>query len=388
MKKFLIYFLLLLFIVASFVLACLIFSKQKEEGSIFWTSPEEAAVEQAQDEAARLLEAVEDQLFEMSLAEKVGQLFVFGFAGKKFSPELQTLITDYQPGGLILLAYNLGSPEEIKNLISEMQAASSSLPLFVSIDQEGGVVSRLKNINMVAQSEIKSVEEARQIAQERGQQLVDLGFNVNYAPVLDYISQSSSFLAERVFSGTMEERSALGKSMVEAYQSVEIIPVIKHFPGHPDSKIDSHQALPTADLSKATVLNNAQSFKIALNAGPMMVMSGHVFYPQVDAKYPASLSSIFIKDILRGEWGYDGVVITDDLSMGALKNTYTDSEIARLAFAAGNDILLYIGNLEQSKLIYQSLLADFQSGLLLEEDLNQAVKRILILKHKIFNLYD
>lgn len=392
MKKFFIYFLLLLFVVALFVLACLIFAKQKDEGGIFWTSPEEAALEQAQSEAERVLEAIDEQIDSMTLEEKVGQLFVFGFSGKTLSPELQTLIEDYHIGGLIFLAYNLGSPEEIKTLMSALQtlalAQPSQLPLFMSVDQEGGVVTRLPNINKVAQTKIQNQAEAWQVAQERGQQLLDLGFNVNFAPVLDFVSQSSSFLADRVFPGTIAERSALGKSTVEAYQSVNIIPVIKHYPGHPDSKVDSHQALPTADLSKAEVLTNAQSFQVALNDGPMMVMSGHIAYPQVDAQYPTSLSSIFINDILRGEWGYDGVVITDDLSMGALQNNFTNAEIARLAFLAGNDILLYIADLEKQRAMYETILQAVRSGEISEERLNDSLRRILLLKHKIFNLYD
>jgi len=385
MKKTLIYFLILLLVAVGVGLTFLTLSRSVDERPFLSFLAD--GFKPAPTEEERILAAIDDQIDSMTLEEKVGQLFMVGFAGKTVTQELRESFAKNHWGGVILLGYNLGSTENIQTLIGDLQTLSP-LPLFVSVDQEGGPVSRLKNINMVGQAKITNEAEARAVALERGEQLRALGFNVNYAPVLDYVTKSNSFLFDRVFPGTLAERTALAQAMISAYQSVKIIPVTKHFPGHPDDKIDSHQALPTASLSKSEVLANAQSFKDTLNAGPLMVMSGHVAYPQVDAQYPASLSSIFLTDILRGEWGYEGVVITDDLEMGALQNNFSNAEIARLAFLAGNDILLYVSTLEKQLAAYDVILQAVLSGEISEERLNDSLRRVLLLKHKIFDLYD
>jgi beta-N-acetylhexosaminidase len=384
MKKTFIYFFILLLVAVAVALAFLSLARSEGESSVFSFF---TAKWQAPTEEERIWQAIDEQIETMTVEEKVGQLFMIGFGGKTVTPELQQIFLKKHWGGVILLGYNLGSSENIKNLISDLQALSD-IPLFISVDQEGGPVSRLKNINTVGQSKIMDEAEAHRVAQERGGQLRELGFNINYAPVLDFVQQASSFLYDRVFRGSLAERGLLGRAMVEAYQSAQIIPVIKHFPGHPDDKVDSHQALPTAYLSKETVLSNAQNFKDALNAGPMMVMSGHIAYPLVDEQYPSSLSKIFLTDILRVEWNYDGVIITDDLEMGALQNNFSNQEIARLAFLAGNDILLYSSTVKKQLAAYDIILQMVLSGEISEERLNQSVRRILFLKNQIFNLYD
>lgn len=384
MKKTLIYFLILLLVSAVVALAF---------WSLAWPEGESVAFPffttkwQATTDEERIWQAIDEQIESMTLEEKVGQLFMVGFNGKIVTPELQQVFSEKHWGGVILLGYNLGSRENIKTLIADLQALSE-IPLFISVDQEGGPVSRLKNINTVGQSKIRDEVEARGVALERGEQLRELGFNVNYAPVLDFVEKPSSFLYDRVFRGSLEERGVLGRAMVEAYQSVKIIPVIKHFPGHPDDRIDSHKALPTVSLSKEMILRNAQNFKDALNAGPLMVMSGHIAYPLVDEQYPSSLSKIFLTDILRSDWGYDGVIITDDLEMGALQKNFSNEEIARLAFLAGNDILLYSSTLEKQQAAYDTILQAVLSDAIFEDRLNKSVKRILFLKNQIFNLYD
>ena len=137
-------------------------------------------------------------------------------------------------------------------------------------------------------------------------------------------------------------------------------------------------------MTKEEVLYKAQSFRAAFNDGAMMVMAGHIAYTQVDADYPVSLSPIFLQDILRGQWNYDGVIITDDLEMGALQNNFTNEEITRLAFLAGNDILLYNSTWDKQIEAYDTILEAVQSGEISEERLDESVRRILKLKGEIF----
>ncbi len=335
---------------------------------------------------------VDNYIETMTLEEKVGQLFVVGFPSKTLTENTKDFLSTYKIGGVLLLGYNLGNDASIIKLNNDLQNINkqySDYPMFISVDQEGGVVSRLPQINSVAQQDIVTVEQARNLAKERGTSLKALGFNVNYSPVLDFITNQNSFLFDRVFSGDIEKRGGLALAMMQGYESSQIIPVPKHFPGHPDNKVDSHKNLPQSDIVKNEVLYKAQNFKQALSQYPfMMIMTGHVLYPKVDVDYPASLSYEFITEILRNNWGYDGVVITDDLEMGALQNNFSNVDIAKKAFLAGNDILLYSSTRNRQIEAYNALLGAVRSGEIDQARLNKSVKRILLLKYYLQQNYD
>ncbi len=329
----------------------------------------------------------ETLLSQMTLEEKVGQMFLMGFWGTEPDYYITKMIKERHIGGVILFKYNAKDKEQLIQLSESLQLLSEKVPLFISIDQEGGIVSRLGTdivSEIIPQSEIKTEKEAYNISKKRAKELKDLGISMNFSPVLDNIQKEDSFLYDRSFRTDI---SSLGSKMISGYTDGEVIAVPKHFPGHPDNLTDSHEALPEVNISQTEFDEYASQFKeIVLNEDTQAIMVGHILFKQIDAKNPSSLSSKIINEILRKEYGFNGVVITDDMQMGALTESYTISEAALKAVTAGNDILIYSGEPEQQAQAYNTILNAVKNGEIAEERINESVLRILTLKANIFNL--
>ncbi|MFA6315324.1 MAG: glycoside hydrolase family 3 N-terminal domain-containing protein [Candidatus Paceibacterota bacterium] len=330
---------------------------------------------------------IQTKIKEMTLEEKIGQIFLVGIFTNDSNAILEKLITDKKIGSVILMNQNIRNKKvlDITRRLQNIASSTHQPPLLISIDQEGGIVSRITDTdsNLTSEPEIKDSTQAYNVALARGKELYAKGINVNFAPVLEYITNPSSFLYHRVFRGSKENVTAYGENMVRGYQDAGIAATVKHFPGHDDISVDSHKNLPISTVDKKGLPEYMSIFKAVIEKGkPMMVMTAHVLFTKIDPVYPATLSPIFIK-ILREDYGYEGIIITDDMNMGAITKSFGIKESAVQAIKAGNDILLYVASVETINTAYQSVLNAVRDGHISEERIDSSVYRVLNLKEKL-----
>lgn len=325
----------------------------------------------------------QQMLSEMTLEEKVGQLFIFGFWGKEPDYYITKMIKERYIGGVILLGYNIDSEEQVIKLTSSLQALSK-IPLFISVDQEGGEVARIwfEDTYDISQYDIENEKEAFKVAKDRGKQLKELGINMNFSPVLDHVTNEQSFLFTRSFRGTPQEVSDLAVAMVKGYKSAGIISSVKHFPGHSNETLDSHSQLDSVDISADELDEYIFQFKEVLKYTDT-VMTGHMLFPKIDKDNPTTVSSYFVDTLLRKELGFEGLIITDDMQMKSIYDMYSVREAAVKAVLVGNDILIYTGEPEEQAEAYRAVLEAVKEGVIKEEDLNRKVLKILDLKYSL-----
>jgi beta-N-acetylhexosaminidase len=291
-----------------------------------------------------------------------GQLLMVGIPGQELDEITRSLIQDLRVGGIILFKRNIAHPQQVAALIRDCQKlalSASGYPLFVAIDQEGGPVQRLRAPfpEMVSARRFGLLEDpagiaasARQVATE----LRGLGININLAPVLDVPRNSECPLWERSYSSDPELVARYGLAAVQGYQEGGIMPVVKHFPGLGATYMDSHMDLPTAAQGSDQREIDLLPFRRAVAAGIPGVMVAHVIVPEWD-DLPASLSRVAITTILRKKIGFSGLSFTDDLEMGAITKQWPVSEAAKLAVAAGHDILLICEQFDNIKKTLETL---------------------------------
>jgi len=281
-------------------------------------------------------------LAKMTIEEKVGQLFIFGFDGTTLSSEIKTFFQEHNLGGVLLLEKNISTESQLKQLINDIQS-TNNIPLFISIDQEGGIVSRIKGNEILtkAQSQIDNSKEAYSTAKSRGDILKSYGINMNLAPVVEYITNINSFMYNRVYRGNREEVINKGISTIKGYIDSGIISVPKHYPGHSNTSVDSHLALPTVNITNDAWSLYIEPFSELLKQTSVdAIMVGHIKYPNIDNN-PATLSPEIITNKLIQNLKYEGLIISDDMEMGALENINSYTKVAKQALLAGNDILIY-----------------------------------------------
>jgi beta-N-acetylhexosaminidase len=250
-------------------------------------------------------------------------------------------------GGIILFARNLEDPEQVWELTRDLQQEardSGDLPLLISVDQEGGSVQRLKApFTLIPPGrELGQSSTADQVeawARTVGRELALVGINMNLAPVLDVARNPHCPLWDRSFGSDPEKVAALGEAAIRGYRQAKVLPVAKHFPGLGDTSVDSHQVLPTAQDPDPERTTDLLPFRRAAAAGVPAVMTAHLHVSAWDGR-PATLSSVALTDWLRHRLGYQGVIITDDLEMGAIATKTAVPEAACQALAVGADLLL------------------------------------------------
>src|SRR5690625_1419414 len=273
---------------------------------------------------------VSEMVREMPLDEKIGQLIIGGISGTTLTEETMDLIQTYKLGGFILFSDNLQNPHQSVSLLNEVKDANeaSAIPLLLSVDQEGGNVTRLPGLHrLVTNKEIGNVNEkkfALKNGELLGRQLKTFGLHVNFAPVLDVNNNPRNpVIGERSFGDDPKLVSDLGVQVMHGLQNEKVIPVVKHFPGHGDTDIDSHHELPVIDKSLEELENvEFVPFQYAIEEGADVIMTAHLLLPQIESKFPATMSEKVITKILREQLHFEGVVVTDDLSMGAIINDY------------------------------------------------------------------
>lgn len=335
------------------------------------------------------VDKIKDKVESMSLEEKIGQLFIVGFEGEEINDEIVDLVKNQKVGGLIYFSRNIVHSNQIINLNNEIKAIEKDIPLFISVDEEGGVVSRvpeefvkLPSSGYIGQfnDENLSYNVGKIIAKE----LNSLGFNMDFAPVLDIDSNpNNTVIGERAFGNNSEIVSRLGIKTMEGIKDGKIIPVVKHFPGHGDTDVDSHYGLP---IVKKTLeeLENLEfiPFKNAIDNGADVVMISSIILESIDNEYPATMSKKVTTDILRDSLGFDGVIATDDMTMGAIVDNYNLADAVIMSINAGSDLVLVCHGYDD---IINSIVAvkdAVNSKIISEEKIDESVYRILKLKDK------
>lgn len=329
----------------------------------------------------------------LTLEEKVGQVFMFGFPGR--NPEkARPLIEELKAGGIIYFARNTGEVAEVAALSETLQdiarRAGRKDGLFISCDQEGGIVARITgdaplmpgpmSISAAGGPEL-AFEVSRAIALE----LRAAGVNVNLAPDLDVNDNPHNpVIGVRSFGADPEHVGKMGSAAVRGFAAGGVLPVGKHFPGHGNTSVDSHLDLPVLEHPLER-LNSVElvPFREAIRAGLEAIMSAHIVFKALDPDKPATLSEKVLKGLLRDELGFDGIIMTDCLEMDAIARHFGTARGAVEAFKAGCDMLLISHTFERQKEAYELLLAAVEEGYVPLSRLEEAVERILKLKHKL-----
>lgn len=334
-------------------------------------------------------EPIDDKINSMTLDEKIGQLIITGFNGSEYNDDMDRLINEYKVGGVILFARNIEDSNQMIDLTRALQENNNNLPLFISIDEEGGRVSRLpddveKFPSAFTIGLINDQQTAYENGKEIGYTLKRLGINLDYAPALDiYSNENNTVIGDRAFSTEESIVSTMGIATMEGIEDSDIIPVVKHFPGHGDTEVDSHYGLPIVYKTLEELRNfEFIPFVKAIESGCDVIMVSHIILNEVDSSNPASLSKIVISDLLRKDMGFDKVVITDDMSMGAITSIMSIEEACIKSIEAGCDILLLGNAYEEIEQVINSIKLKLYNGEISEEQINKSVNRILELKKK------
>ena len=348
--------------------------------------------------------AIEAQLSQMSIREKVGQLFcvrpesldpVFQASGEGMmayhmlavNEETKAFCEKYPVGGVTLFSHNIDNPEQLKAFTRDLHALAGA-PL-LSIDEEGGRVARIGNnekfkvptyASMAAVGATGDPAKALEAGVAIGTYLKEYGFDVDFAPVADVNTNPQNIvIGDRAFSNDPKTAAPMVVNFMEGLHKMGISACIKHFPGHGDTTGDSHKEYVQSDKTWEELVDcELVTFKAAIKAGAPMIMSAHVALPNATGdNLPATLSSYILKDKLRGELGYQGVIITDAMGMKAISDRYSSGESAVMTLQAGADIVLMPENLPEA---FDAVVAAVEDGTLSEARIDESVRRVLALK--------
>ncbi len=279
-----------------------------------------------------------------------GQLAIAGFAGYSIPSDLRLLAREFDLGGIVLFARNVEAPEQVSELSRDAQTLASELPLWVSTDQEGGRVARLKSPftawpPMMTLGRSGDEALAERFARALAAELQAVGISLDYAPVLDiHTNTANPVIGDRALSERADEVARLGSVIIRTLQAEGIAACGKHFPGHGDTGVDSHHQLPVVDHRPDRIERvELVPFKAAIEANVASIMTAHILVPALDDQQPATLSPRIIDGMLKQGLGYQGLVVTDDLAMKAISATYGTAEATVAAIAAGCDAVLLCG---------------------------------------------
>lgn len=326
----------------------------------------------------------------MSDAEKVGQLLMIGIQGTELDADSRFMLSEYHIGGVILFDRNMKSQEQVRALNAALQknAADAGLPLFLAIDEEGGAVARMKEAfpppPAAAQiGRTGDLDAARRYADDTAQGLKAMGFNLNFAPVADLGAADGRSYADDAATVTKFVAASL-----EGHAAAGLLATIKHFPGLGRGESDTHEDTVTVHADRAALeasdlvpfremIAKRNAAKNAKEASGWFIMATHTMYPALDAKNPASLSPAILQSLLREELAYDGVIVTDDLEMGAISRHYGFDRAGVEAILAGADLVLVCHDYAHETAVYNGLLKAVKSGEISKDRLDASVRRIV-----------
>jgi len=322
----------------------------------------------------------------VDIKEAVGRMAIVSFPGDEWNPELEKLLVEYRVGGVIYFAENIPETADALKELNRRIAGRGGEPVFISVDEEGGRVSRLASlIGEHPPAGRLPLREIYENYRSMGEKIRELGFNTDWAPVLDINTNlENPVIGNRAFGDTAESVMAGGYEAIRGLRDAGVLACGKHFPGHGDTFLDSHETLPMQD----TALDVLQSrelapFRMAVEECVDFIMTAHILFSQVDAKNPATLSRKILVEILRGELGYEGVIVTDDLNMGALKKNYSLDERIERAINGGADVLLIRDDIDGIVRFLETFRGLVETGKISEERLAESGARIKRLKERL-----
>lgn len=326
----------------------------------------------------------------LTLDEKIGQMLFLGFGGTEMDDTIAGFLREKKPGGVALFGRNIKTLKQTLKLIRDVRSLDpAGVPIFVSVDQEGGNVVRLKRHATVLPSNMAigasfDPDLARRAGAALGRDLYWMGFNMNLAPVLDVNSNPNNpVIGVRSFGGEASLVSELGVAFIDGMQSEGISAVAKHFPGHGDTDSDSHFAMPVLHHDRARLFEvELPPFQQAAANGLDALMTAHIALPAIaeEKEMPATVSQNVLGKLLRDEIGFDGVVVTDGLEMAGIVDTYGSGEAAVRAVVAGADMVMVLWFPEKKDEVHRALKAAVKSGRISEARVNESIRRILVTK--------
>lgn len=324
-----------------------------------------------------------------SLAERkrnAGQRLFIGLSGRGITDDERRLIREIKPAGYVLFARNVEEPAQVRELNRELASlADAERPALRSLDQEGGRVLRVKatkwpSMRAVGRSKDLTAKVSAAIARE----LRAMAFDVNFAPVADVDSNPKNpIIGDRSFSASTAEVCAHVAAFIGAHQAEGIVACAKHFPGHGDTAVDSHKALPTVEREEADLREvELPPFKAAIDAGVGSIMTAHVIFSAFDEELPATLSPKVTRRLLRDEWKYDGLVFSDDLEMKAVAGRWTIDEIVAKTTDAGVDVLLCCEDKHLQLEAFESLVRAQEEDLAFQRACKTSAKRVMAVRER------
>lgn len=329
-------------------------------------------------------EKVEYRMKHMTLDEKIAQMLVVYYTSDTVDSNLESILQEVKPGGFILMKENITTYDQTKKFVDDV-TKDSEIPMIISIDQEGGTVQRLNGISDIEVTNIPDMYDlgatgnlnlAYQVGKVMAEELRTIGVNVVYAPVLDvYSNELNTVIGKRSFSSDPQVVTDMASELAKGLEENGVIATYKHFPGHGDTEVDSHVDLPVVQKTYDELLNlELIPFQNAISSGAKIMMIGHIAVPEITGdNTPASLSKAIVTDTLKGKLGYQGLVITDALNMGALTKNYSKEEIYTQAIEAGVDLILMPSGSKQA--------IEFIRKNISEERINESVEKILKFKY-------
>ncbi len=347
---------------------------------------------------------------EISIDQKIGQMINVGFRGLEAGPDspIRNTIRNNYIGGVMLFDYdvpsdsalrNIQSPEQLQKLTSQLQTISD-IPLLIAIDQEGGRVSRLKekfgfppSVSAEYLGKLDNIDSTRFYARRTARTLKEAGINVNLAPVVDLDTNPQNPVIgglERSFSAEPQIVIKHARAFINELNKQGILTTLKHFPGHGSSQQDSHKGV--TDVTETWQRDELIPYRYLIESGHAdIIMTAHIYNAKIDSTHPATLSKPTITGILRDSLNFNGVIMSDDLQMGAIRDEYTLQETIRLAVQAGVDILAFANNsifdpeiAAKAHRIIRKLVND---GTISEQRIDESYQRIMNLKQRL-NSFD
>lgn len=333
-------------------------------------------------------------LSRLTTEQKIGQLFCVSFSGTELGDEVKEFLKEYSIGNVILFSKNIDNAAQTARLCSDLQTeitANTGAAAFIGTDQEGGTVVRVTDgavyyPGAMAIAASGSIDDARLVGENMGEELKALGINIDFAPDADINSNPDNpVIGVRSYGDSPKAVGELAAAFAEGMMSSDEICAAKHYPGHGDTATDSHYGLPMVDKSLNEIIQSElMPFKRLIETGVPAIMAAHIMYPQIDGENPASMSKILLTDILRNELGFDGMVVTDGLRMGAITDNFGMPEACVAAVNAGADLLLTGSGGESEDASFDAQIecvekvrSAVQSGEITNEKLDSAVLRIL-----------
>lgn len=330
------------------------------------------------------------------LEYKLSQMFMMGIPGTELSKSSQDFLTEYRPGGIIYFAQNYETPAlllEMSEAIQNTRAMDTNLPLFISVDHEGGKVQRFRKPfthfpEPVELGEIGSPKLAFDVAEVMAKELRAVGVNIDFHPLCDIHTRANNpVIGRRAFGNNDEIVSKISSAMVRGFIANKVIACAKHFPGHGDTTVDSHFELPRIEMSWEQLMERElKPFIRAIKSRVDMIMTAHILNTKLDPVYPATLSYSTLVNGLRKQLRYTKLIITDDMQMEAMTKYFGEEDMIALAINAGADILLYRHE-DNGRRAMDTAFKFLAQGRITAGQINEAYARIVEVKQRMLLPY-